>query len=89
MAAGKLLIILVVATPNLLFNDPNKDLAASFLEPLNFISLFLFAVPLVVVLEVCPFKSSNVKKLENGFVLKFFVSLCITSLSNAKFVLVN
>ena len=31
----------------------------------------------------------SVKKLENGFVLKFLVSLCITSLSNAKFVLVN
>ena len=78
-----------VDTPNLSFNEPNKDLPASFLEPLNLISFFLFSISSVDNEAVSFFKSSNVKKSENGFVLKFFVSLCVTSLSNAKFVLVN
>ena len=79
----------LVDTPNLFFNDPNNDLPASFLAPLNLISFFLLAISSTDKDSVSFFKSSKVKKLENGFVLKFLVSLCITSLSNAKFVLVN
>ena len=87
--AGYFDIIFVVATPNLCFNDPNKDFPASDLDPLNLISFFLFAISSFDNSAVSFFKSSKVKKLEKGFVLKSFVSLCIIELSNAKFVLVN
>ena len=89
IAAGKLITIFCVDTPNLLFNDPNKDFPASFLAPLNLVSFFLFAISSFDNKSFSNFKSSKVKNSENGFVLKSLVSLCTTSLSKPKFVLVN
>ena len=83
------MIIFFVDIPNLSFKEPNNDFPASVFDPLNLISFFLFAISSVDNVSISFFKSSNVKKFENGFVLKLLVSLCITSLSNAKFVLVN
>ena len=73
---------------NLSFKEPNKDLPASLIPPLNFIFSFLMTVPIPsseTVKSVSSFKVSNVKKSENGEVLNFFASLSGITLSRVKF----
>ena len=89
-AAGKLLIILAVETLNLSLNEPYNDFPASALESLNLIGLFSPVDCVTVVGDsVSIFKSSNVKKSENGAVLNDFESFSGMILSKAKLVLVN
>ena len=88
-AAGKNLIIFVTATPILLFNEPYNDFPESFFESLNLTDWFFSNLDCVIGADSSIFKSSKVKKSENGFVLKFLASLSGIVLSRAKFVLVN
>ena len=56
----------------LFFNEPNKDLLASFFDALNLtvsVLLFLSSIPTGV---FSSFKSSKVKNSENAVVIKFF-----------------
>ena len=84
------MIILLNETCNLELSEPYKDLPASSFPPLNLIFSFFSTLPSVVVGALSSILSlSNVKKSENGEVLKFLLSFSTITLSNAKLVFVN
>ena len=68
------------------YTTPEVNFNLSYIQRVDFFNEFAFGFNIY---SKESSKANIAKKFEKGFVLKFFVSLCITSLSNAKFVLVN
>ena len=71
-------------------NEPNNDLDPSVLDLLNLIGRFSPLLCMILVgTSFSIFKSSKVKKSENGIDLKFLLSFSGVALSNEKLVFVN